>query len=116
MTLTLAQLLRVGKRLTQAAGYLELQMPQQALASLESLGPLGPFEAEVEFLRGHALRMEHRYREAARKFKLAAQKLPSQKDEAAWVALAQIYHQIGTALKGTSPPGRARGANPPGRA
>jgi hypothetical protein len=115
MALELAQLLRIGKRLTQAAGYLELHMPQQALASLESLGPLGPFEAEVEYLRGHALRMQHRYREAARKFKLAAQKLPAQKDEAAWVALAQIYRQVGVALKGPPAPGRGRGASRPGR-
>jgi tetratricopeptide (TPR) repeat protein len=116
MALELAQLLRVGKRLTQAAGYLELYMPQQALESLESLGPLGPFEAEVEFLRGHALRMQHRYREAARKFKLAAQKLPSQQDEAAWVALSQIYRQVASGLKGMPTPGRARGASPSGRA
>jgi tetratricopeptide (TPR) repeat protein len=99
MTLQLAQLLRIGKRLTQAAGYLELHMPQQALDSLEGLGPLGPFEAEAEFLRGHALRMQHRYREAARKFKLAAQKLPAQQDPDAWVALAEIYRQVASGLK-----------------
>ena len=115
MALQRTQLVRIAKRLTQAAGYLELGMSQQALDSLECLGPLGPFEAEVEYLRGHALRLQHRYREAARKFRLALEKLPSQKDDAAWVALAQIYRQVGGALKGMPPPGRARGASPSGR-
>jgi hypothetical protein len=103
----LAKLLRIGKRMTQAAGYLELHMPQQALDSLEGLGPLGPFEAEVEFLRGHALRMQHRYREAARKFKLAAQKLPAQQNPDAWVALVEIYRRPGSGPNDNPRQGRA---------
>jgi tetratricopeptide (TPR) repeat protein len=115
MNTNTAQLIRVAKRLNQALGYLELGMPQQALDSLESLGPLGPFDAEVEYLRGHALRMQHRYREAARKFRLAAEKLPPQDDDAAWLALSAIYSTIGDGLKAIEMPGRTGRGNHPGR-
>jgi Flp pilus assembly protein TadD len=111
----MTQLVRVAKHLTQASGYLELGMPQQALDTLERLGPLGPFDAEVEFLRGHALRMQHRYREAARKFRLAAEKLPPQDDDIAWLALSAIYSKIGNALMPVNVPGRAARGNRPGR-
>jgi len=111
MAIQRRQLVRIAKRLTQAAGYLELGMSQQALDSLECLGPLGPFEAEVEYLRGHALRLQHRYREAARKFRLALEKLPPQDDDAAWRALSQIYRQVGSGLKTGEMCGRTRGTN-----
>jgi tetratricopeptide (TPR) repeat protein len=115
MAMDMAQLVRVAKRLNQASGYLELRMPQQALDSLERLGPPGPFDAEVEYLRGHALRMQHRYREAARKFRLAAEKLPPQDDDAAWLALSAIYSTVGDGLKAIEMPGRTTRGNRPGR-
>ncbi len=71
MRVDIAQWIRVTRRLTQAAGYLELDMPQQALARLDNLGPLGPFEADVELLRGEAFRRQQRYDDAARSFEAA---------------------------------------------
>jgi tetratricopeptide (TPR) repeat protein len=115
MAMDMAQLVRVAKRLNQASGYLELGMPQQALDSLERLGPSGPFDAEVEYLRGHALRMQHRYREAARKFRLAAEKLPPQDDDAAWLALSAIYSKVGDGLKPVEMRGGAGKGNRQGR-
>ncbi len=113
MTLGMTQLVRVAKRLTAASGYLELGMPQQALDVLEHLGPPGPFDAEIEYLRGHALRLQHRYREAARKFRLAAEKLPQQDDDAAWLALSVIYNKVGSGLGGGKPRERTeRGSDP----
>jgi tetratricopeptide (TPR) repeat protein len=113
MAMDMGQLVRVAKRLNQASGYLELGMPQQALDALERLGPLGPFDAEVEYLRGHALRLQHRYREAARKFRLAAEKLPPQDDDAAWLALSVIYNKIGAGQIATDPRGRTGRGNCP---
>jgi tetratricopeptide (TPR) repeat protein len=115
MAMNMMQLLRVAKRLNQAAGYLELGMPQQALDSLERLGPAGPFDAEIEYLRGHALRLQHRYREAARRFRLAAEKLPPQDDDAAWLALNAIYNQVGSGFHPIETPGRAERGNRPHR-
>lgn len=70
----IAQWIRISKRLTEAAGFLELGMPEKALERLDNLGPLGPFEADVERLRGEAYRLQHRDEEAARSFQ-AAEKL-----------------------------------------
>ena len=46
---------RVIKRITEASGYLDLEMPQQAIETLRCVHAPGPFEAQVEFLRGKAL-------------------------------------------------------------
>jgi tetratricopeptide (TPR) repeat protein len=113
MAIDMAQLVRVARRLTAASGYLELGMPQQALDALERLGPPGPFDAEVEYLRGHALRLQHRYREAARKFRLAAEKLPPQEDDTAWLALSEIYSKIGDGQAATEMRGRMRRGHRP---
>jgi tetratricopeptide (TPR) repeat protein len=107
------QMFRVAKRLRQAAGYLELGMAQQALDSLEDLGELGPFEAEVELLRGEALRMQKRFKEAAASFTIAAQKFPPPQSVAAWLALSLCYQQAGDTDRAIQILARLRGAQPP---
>ncbi len=107
------QMLRVGKRMRQASGYLELRMPQQALGRLEGLGPLGPFEAEVELLRGEAMRMQNRFEEAAVSFAIAARKFPPPQSKPAWLALSLCYQQVGHAERAIQILGHARGSQPP---
>ena len=89
------QLVRVGKRLKEAQGYFELGLTQRTLDCLDGLGELGPFEAEVELLRGEALRREHRYDDAASALKTAAGKFPAPYDRSAWYALSLCYRQVG---------------------
>ena len=108
------QMVRVIKRMRQAAGYLELAMPQQALDRLESMGTLGPLEAEVELLRGEAMRMQHRYEEAAVSFAIAARKSPPPQSKAAWLALSLCWQQVGDKDRSIQMLGLARGANPTG--
>ena len=115
MTLQIAQLLRVAKRLSEANGYLELGLTQRALDCLEGLGPLGPFEVEVGLLRGEALRRQRRYREAASVLEAAAQKSHSPQDQSAWLALSQFYRQAGSSAKAIQMFARARGAHLPKR-
>jgi len=112
MRTDIAQMIRVSKRLTQAAGYLELDMPHKALECLDNLGLLGPFEAEVDLLRGEAFRCQERFQEAAKSFKAAARKMPSQKDREAFLAMSVCYHQAGNVAQAVQMLARARGAKP----
>lgn len=106
------QLIRVARRVQEATGYFELEMPQHVLDCLEGLGDLGPFEAEVELLRGEALRLQHRYADAAVALKSAAKKFPSPMDKSAWLALSLCYKQQGHSGKAVQMLARARGAGP----
>jgi tetratricopeptide (TPR) repeat protein len=105
-------MIRVSKRLTQAGGYLELDMPHKALECLDNLGLPGPFEAEIEILRGEAFRRQERFQEAADSFKAAARKMPSPKDREAYFAMSVCYHQAGNVAQAVHMLARARGAKP----
>ncbi len=88
-----AQWIRVSKRLTQASGFLELGLPEQALAVLNNLGPTGPFEAQVELLRGEAYRRQQKFQEAAVAFRAAAEKSLSTRDRQALMLMAVCFQQ-----------------------
>ena len=115
MRTDITQFIRVSKRLTQAVGFLELDMPHKAIESLENLDPLGPFEAEAELLRGEAFRRQRRFREAAKSFKVAARKSLSPQDREAYLAMSVCYHQAGNPVQALKMLARARGANLPKR-
>jgi tetratricopeptide (TPR) repeat protein len=106
------QFIRVAKRVCAATGYLELGMAQHALDSLTELGPLGPFEAEIELLRGEALRRQRRFEDAAVALKAAADKLPAPQDVAAWLALSLCQKRAGDMVKAINTLAKARGARP----
>ncbi len=112
MKLDLRELVRVAKRLQEAHGYCELDMPQQALDRLAGLGELGPFEAEVELLRGEALRKQRRFDDAAIAIRKAARKSPAPDDRSAWYALSLCYRQAGAVSQAIQSLARARGAGP----
>ena len=104
------QLVRVSKRLKEAHGYFELGMTQHALDCLEGLGELGPFEAEIELLRGEALRKQQRFDDAEIALRAAAKKFPSPFDRSAWYALSLCYRQAGHVNQAIQSLARARGA------
>jgi len=108
-----AQWIRVSKRLTQASGYLELGLPQQALDLLDNLGPLGPFEAQVELLRGEAYRRQQRFQEAAMSFRAAAEKSLSPRDRQALLLMSVCYQQTGNVFEALRRLAQARDAASP---
>lgn len=110
MTFDLNQLRRIAHRLREASGYLELGMAQQALDRLEGLGELGPFEGEVNLLRGEAYGAQEKYSEAAASFKTAAALLPPPYRRPAFLALSMVYQQAGDADSASRALARARGA------
>ena len=112
MSFDFRQLVRVAKRLREATGYFELGMSQHALDCLENLGELGPFEAEVELLRGESLRMQRRYDDAASSLRTAARKFPAPFDKSAWYALSLCYRQVGDVNRAIDSLAHARGAHP----
>lgn len=69
--------IRLRRILREAGGYLELQMPRQALETLERAGPPGTFRGQVSYLRGEALRALERYAEAIEPLREAAELSPS---------------------------------------
>jgi len=112
MTFDIRQLVRVARRVQEATGYFELGMMQHTLDCLDGLGELGPFEAEAELLRGEALRMQHRYDDAASALRTAARKFPAPFDRSAWFALSLCYRQVGDMNRAIQSLARARGARP----
>lgn len=115
MTFDHQQFVRISKRVNEATGYFELGMYGHTLDCLEGLGELGPLEAEVELLRGEALRMQHRYDDAASALKTAAKKFPAPHDRSAWLALSLCYRQVGDTNRAVQSLACARGAAPPER-
>lgn len=68
---------RRARLIRAAEGYLELDMPQQAIETLDRLGDLGTFRAHVEYLRGEALRALGEYHRALESLAVAADMAPS---------------------------------------
>ena len=102
----------VTRRLREATGFMELGLPQYALDRLDGLGDPGPFTAQIELVRGEALRKQHRYVDAAVSLKRAAAKIPAPYDKPAMLALSVCYHQVGDHVGAANALAAARGAGP----
>lgn len=113
MQLGKIEVVRTVKRLSEAIGYLELGMTQQALACLEGLDEPGPFTAVAEMLRGEAARRENRLDDAARSFEAAARMLPAPDNKSIWLALSNFHRQAGNTDLAIETLAHARGARPP---
>lgn len=113
MELGRMQVVRAVKRLSQAIGYLELGMTQQALACLEGIDDPGPFTAVAEMLRGEAARREDRLDDAARSFEAAARMMPGPDSKSIWLALSTFHRQVGNTDLAIATLAHARGARPP---
>jgi Flp pilus assembly protein TadD len=87
------QRIRMQRILREAEGYLELNMPQQTLETLERLGEQGASRGHSLYLRGEALRMMRRYREALTPLEEAADLCPS--NVQIWLALGWCYKRTG---------------------
>ena len=103
----------VLRRLSEAKGYLELGMTQQALACLDKIRDPGPFTAAVEMIRGEAARREQRFDAAASSFETAARMLHAPHDRPVWLTLSMCYRQAGDTDRAIESLALARGALPP---
>ncbi len=84
---------RVVKRMTEASGYLDLEMPQQAIETLRCIKESGPFEAQVEFLRGKALQQDKRFEDAAVCLAVAAKSVPAEYKKRAFEYLSECVRE-----------------------
>lgn len=85
------------RRLQAAEGYLELNLPERALAELNAIQDQGPFEAAIALLEGEALKTQQRYDEALVPLKRAATLIPSPLNKRAWRSLSVCYRESGRA-------------------
>jgi tetratricopeptide (TPR) repeat protein len=83
------------RRLQTAEGYLELNLPQRALAELSAIEEQGPFEPAIILLQGEALKTQERYEDALVPLKRAARLIPSPLNKRAWRSLAECYQKLG---------------------
>lgn len=84
---------RLAQALREAEGYLELNLPAQALATLERIQHAGTFRGQISYLRGEALRSLERFAEALEPLEAAAEVAPS--NIHVWLALGWCYKRTG---------------------
>jgi Flp pilus assembly protein TadD len=89
----LAHCLRTARIQREAEGYLELDMPRQALQALQRLGNPTQFDPQSLYLWGEGLRAMERYLEALLPLVRAARLAPG--DVRVRVALGWCYKRIG---------------------
>ncbi|MBN2474353.1 MAG: hypothetical protein JXB62_07080 [Pirellulales bacterium] len=104
------QMVRTVRCLSEATGYLELGLTQQAIACLDRIGNPGHFSAMAEMLRAEALRREQRYEDAALCFENAARMLPAPANKPIWLALSAYHRQTGNTIQAIETLAFARGA------
>jgi tetratricopeptide (TPR) repeat protein len=85
--------IRMQRVLREAEGYLELNMPQNALSMLARIDDPGTFRGQELYLTGEALRALERFDEALPPLKQAADLLPS--NIHVWLALGWCYKRTG---------------------
>lgn len=85
----------VVRRLAAAEGYLELGLPNYALAELNSVSDPGPFAPIAELFRGEALQAQEKYADAIEPLNRAAHMFPAPFNQRALLALSNCYRQDG---------------------
>lgn len=83
------------RRLQTAEGYLELNLPERALAELDSIQEHGPFEPAIALLQGEALKTQERFDDALVPLKRAATLIPTPLNKRAWRSIAECYRKSG---------------------
>ncbi len=109
------QFMRLGNRINEASGYLELGLPQRALDSLDRIDHAGPLEGPAQYLRGAALSALERYNEAVVPLQVAAQLVPAEAAKHIWLTVSECYRHAGRSDLAIQSLANARGAVcPPG--
>jgi hypothetical protein len=84
------------RRLLAADGFLDLGMPERAVAELESMEDPGMLEGPRQLLLGIALKQLHDFREAITHLEQAARLMPSPVRRFAWKELSDCYQAVGS--------------------
>ncbi len=92
-TVAVANRVRLQRMLREAEGYLELNMPRQALEILDRIDHPGTFRAQLLYLKGEAQRALEKYTEALPYLVESVDLAPS--NIHAWLALGWCYKRIG---------------------
>lgn len=87
---------KVIRRLLAADGYLDLQMPEHALETLDSIDDAGLYEAPRLYLTGCALMMQEKFEDAVAPLEQAARMMPPPLRRLAWARLSQCYREVGS--------------------
>ena len=85
--------IRYQRILREAEGYLELNLPQNALATLQRMPDSGTFKGRKLYLLGEALRALGRYHDAVDALEQAAELVPS--NLSLWLALGWCHKRSG---------------------
>ena len=81
------------RRLSEASGYLDIEMHQQALETLRRITNPGPFAAQISFLRGKALQQAKRFEAAAVCLAAAAKSVPPKYKKQAFEYLSECVRE-----------------------
>ncbi len=81
--------------LLAAEGYLELNLPERAISSLEKIEEAGELEPYKNFLLGQALRQLDRYDDAIEALQEAARTIPAPLNQKAWEDLSDCFRHQG---------------------
>jgi tetratricopeptide (TPR) repeat protein len=105
-----ARRVRIERLRREAEGYLELKLPDRALATLDRIENPGTFLPNVLYLRGEALRSLDRFTEALEPLEKAAELAPS--NVHVWLALGWCYKRTGRLAAAVAGLERALEADP----
>lgn len=90
---------RVMRRLTKAEGYLELGMPEQALAELQSISDPGPFSVPHLLMTAAALKAQGKTDEASESLRQVAKNLPKLSSNDVWKLLGKFLKKLGQSVE-----------------
>ena len=86
---------KIVRRLAAAEGYLELELPDYALAELDRVEDPGAFEGIAQLLRGEAYQAQSRFGEAIPALNRAAELFPAPFNHRALLGLSICYRENG---------------------
>ena len=93
MNIERSEFIRTVKRITEASGYLDLEMPRRAIETLRSIAVPGPFAAQIAFLQGKALQQDKQFEDAAVCLAVAAKDVPPQFKKQAFEYLSECVRE-----------------------
>lgn len=82
------------RALTAADGYLQLGLPERALAELDAIETPGSLEAPIAYLRGEALKAQERFEDAIGPLQRAARLIPAPHNQPIWSSLVDCLRRV----------------------
>lgn len=86
---------KIARKIIAADGYLDLQMPKQAIEELHQIEFAGEMQPAVDFVMGQALMMAGEYSKAVDFLQMAAENIPEPFSQSAWSLLSDCFRKNG---------------------